>query len=173
MIGSYTKFPKERHNSIRGEFAAELYEWMSRDESIVLVVGDLGYGIFDCHFRDFPDRCFNVGAAEVAMMGIAVGLVLEGKKPFVYSITSFLINRPYETIRLYINHENIPVRLIGSGRDKDYHIDGWSHDCSDIKPIMDTFTNIEQYWPDLKAEIPMMVYKMVKNNVPTFISLKR
>ena len=162
-----------RHDSMRGWFAYELYQQMKNDEDIILVVGDLGYGVWDAVRDEMPDQFINTGAAEQAMMGIAVGLALEGKKPFVYSISSFLINRPYETIRLYINHESVPVRLIGSGRDKDYMHDGFSHDCSDLKPLLDTMTNITQWWPETKEEIPDLVKRMVSVDVPQFISLKR
>jgi len=102
---------KYRHNSMRGWFAYELYKQMARDERIWLVVGDLGYKAFDYIKRDFPDRFLNCGAAEQAMMGIATGLALNGKIPFVYSITAFLLYRPFETIRNYVNHEKIPVKL--------------------------------------------------------------
>lgn len=147
---------------------------MAENPNIWLVVGDLGYGIFDAHFKDFPDRCKNTGAAEVAMMGIAVGLALKGKIPFVYSITTFLLYRPFETIRLYLNHEKIPVKLVGSGRDKDYIHDGISHWSDDaLKVLRNCFPNIERYWPDTKEEIPQIVEEMINNNKPSFVSLRR
>ena len=107
------------------------------------------------------------------MMDIAVGLALEGKKPFVYSITPFLIYRPYETIRTYINHEKIPVRMIGSGRDKDYKHDGISHWSQDVRKILYPLTNIRQDYPINKEEIPKLVTSYVKDDVPTFLSLRR
>ena len=168
---------------MRGYFAYELYQAMKKDESIWLVVGDLGYKVFDHHFKDFPNRCINVGAAEQAMMGIAVGLALEGKKPFVYSITSFLLYRPFETIRNYVDHEKIAVRLVGSGRDKDYAHDGFSHWMEEAKDLFykqdfgarvpGIFGNIHSFWPDTKEEIPEIVKEMVKRDIPQFISLRR
>lgn len=161
------------HPSMRGQFSFELYKAMAKDNSIWLVVGDLGWGVFDAHFQDYPDRCINTGAAETAMMGIGVGLALEGKKPFCYSITTFLLYRPFETIKLYIDYEQIPARLIGSGRDHDYHIDGISHWADDAKDILNNFKNINSLWPDTKEEISDLVKKMVKEDKPSFISLRR
>lgn len=163
----------KRHDSMRGWFAYELYMQMLLDRDIWLIVGDLGYKVFDLHFRDFPDRTINTGAAEQAMMGIAVGLALEGKKPFVYSISTFLLRRPYETIKLYIDYEKIPVRLIGSGRDKDYVHDGISHWAGDDAQIMDGFPYIEPEWPETKEEIPALVDKMVKEDRPWYLNLRR
>ena len=146
---------------------------MEKNKDIWLIVGDLGYGWFDKIREDFKNRFINSGAAETTMMDIAVGLAIEGKIPFVYSITTFLLYRPFEVWRTYINHENIPVKLIGSGRDRDYHDDGFSHNATDIKQFIDLLTNIKQYWPEDKIYIPKIVEEMIGDNQPTFLSLRR
>lgn len=158
---------------MRRTFAEELYKHMEVNKDIWLVTGDLGYGMWDKIRDDFPDRFLNTGAAEHAMMDIAVGLALSGKIPFVYSITPFLIYRPFEVLRTYINHERIPVKMVGSGRDKDYAHDGISHWAEDVYPIMELFRNIEKLYPDSKESIPDMVGAMVDSKEPVFISLKR
>ena len=167
---------KDRHDSMRGWFAYELYQHMKKNKDIWLIVGDLGYKVWDQHFKDFPDRCINVGAAEQAMMGIAVGLALEDKIPIVYSISTFLLYRPFETIRNYINHEKIPVKMIGSGRDKDYLHDGISHWSMDDKKLFGTkkmFENIQPGWPEYKEDIPLIVKMMLTHKKPYYINLKR
>ena len=165
------------HQSQRGYFAYELHKFMQTDPDIWVVTGDLGYGMWDSIRNDFPERFLNVGAAEQVMMGVGVGLALEGKKPFIYSITTFLLYRPFETIRNYVNHEKIAVRLVGSGRDKDYAHDGISHWSSDVPKLFDSsnglLANIETLWPQEKKEIPKMVKQMVEENKPWFISLRR
>ncbi|MDE2590931.1 MAG: hypothetical protein KGL95_14845, partial [Patescibacteria group bacterium] len=103
--------------NMRARFAHELHKQMKKNPEIFVVTSDLGYKMWDSVRKDFPDRFINVGAAEQAMIGIGIGLSLAGKIPFIYSITSFLLYRPFETIRNYIHHEKIPVRLVGSGRD--------------------------------------------------------
>ena len=157
---------------MRKTFQETLLKEMQENKDIFLLVGDLGYKMFDSHFAAFPDRVINTGAAEQAMLDIAVGLAHDGKIPFTYTITPFYY-RAFETIRTYINHEKVPVKLLASGRDKDYAHDGWSHDASDIKPFLDQFKNIEQYWPIYKTNVPKMVKDMIKNKKPSFISLAR
>jgi len=163
----------KKHDSQRGWFAYELHKQMKKDKDIVLLCLDLGFGVFNDHFKDFPDRCFNLGASEQAGIGIAVGMALEGKKPFVYSIAPFLLYRPFEAIRNYIHYEKVPVCLVASGRGKDYLEDGYSHWSEEAKQVLDVLFNIEQYWPKTKEKIPAMVEKIIKSNKPSFISLRR
>lgn len=161
------------HPSQRGYFAYELYKQMAKNEDIWLICLDLGYGIFDHHIKDFPGRAISVGASEQAGMDIAVGLALKGKIPFVYSITPFLLRRPYETLKLYLDEEKIPVKLVGSGRDKDYMHDGPSHYATDAPELLKTLPNIKTFFPDTKEQVPQIVKQMVEEKTPAFISLKR
>ncbi len=164
------------HDSIRGWFAAALHDEMERDDKIRLIVADLGYGMFDSIRDDFPDRFHNTGASEQLAVGIGVGMALSGLKPFVYSITTFLLFRAFEWHRNYINHESIPVKLVGSGIGKDYKHDGISHQPSmtaEVLPILDMLPNIDRYFPHDKKLVPIMVQSMINNSTPSFICLRR
>lgn len=161
----------ELHPSQRGYFSGALYDAMKADDSIYLIIIDLGYKTFDRCFHDFPDRCINTGASEQAAMGIAVGLALSGKIPFIFTITSFFL-RCAETISLYIEHEKIPVRMVGAGRDDDYLHDGYSHFAYKAQEYIHSLKIAEGY-PETKEQVPDIIKFMVENNVPSFISLKR
>jgi len=166
--------PKETwYPAQRGYLPNVLYNEMIKNKKIWLVTCDLGYKQFDNIKRDFPDRFIDCGAAEQAAMGIAVGLALKGKIPFIYSMTNFVLYRPFEWIRNYVDHESLPVKIIGSGRDKDYSVDSFTHECCDAKYVMDGFKNIVQFWPMDKEEIEDIVKEMIRNKKPSFISLKR
>src|SRR5579859_4444651 len=102
--------------NMRAHFAQVLEKEMRHNSKIWIVTGDLGYKLWDNVRLKYPDRFINVGAAEQAMVGVGVGLALSGQIPFLYSITPFLLYRPFETLRNYVHYEKIPVKLIGSGR---------------------------------------------------------
>ena len=164
---------KELHPSQRGYFAGALYDAMKADDSIYLIIIDLGYKTFDRCFHDFPDRCINTGASEQAAMGIAVGLSLENKRPFVYTITSFFL-RCAETISLYVDHEKVPVRICGAGRDDDYETDGFTHFAYEAQKFIRALPEgMQEYYPESKEIVPDIIKEMVAHNVPSFISLKR
>jgi len=105
------------------------------------------------------------------MIGMAVGMSYEGWIPICYSITPFVLYRPFEFIRNYLNHEGANVKLVGGGRDKDYHTLGFSHQAEDDVEIMKTLKNIQVFKPD---EISYEnVTEFLYNNVPSYINLIR
>lgn len=164
---------KNTKKYMRKEFIDEIHQIMKEDKDVYFLTGDLGFGYLDKIKEDFPDRFINVGASEQTMIGMAVGLALEGKIPFVYSITTFLINRPFEWIRNYINHEKIQVKLVGVGRDKEYEHDEFSHFATDSQSILNLFENILQYWPDDGEGARLAARSMYANKLPSFVSLRR
>lgn len=165
--------PIKPHDSQRGYFSWHLYDLMQGHPEIILLTADLGFGQFDAIRDDLPLQFYNVGASEQACLDIAVGLALSGKIPVVYSITPFLIFRAFETIRNYIDHESIPVKLVGGGRDYDYGHDGFSHHAYDVKPHLDLLSNIHQYWPKEKGDVGTQLEYMLFNDKPSFMSLTR
>lgn len=159
---------------MRKLFAELLKEQMVVNPDIYLITGDLGFGLFDDIRDSFPDRFYNTGSAEQLAVGLSVGLALNGKLPVVYSITPFLLYRPFEFIRNYVNHESIPVKLVGSGRDQDYAHDGFSHWASDDREILAAaFKNVRGYWPNSKQELSDMFFGFMYDNKPNYLNLSR
>lgn len=158
---------------MRKTFAKLLYDKMAKDKNIYVLTADLGYMMWDDIKRDFPDRFYNCGSAEQLMISMAVGMTYEGKIPVCYSITPFLLCRPFEMIRNYINDERAPVKLVGCGRDNEYLDNGFSHWAYDDKEIMDIFDNIEVFIPELKSEVSSMINKFLYENRPGYMNLSK
>lgn len=158
---------------MRSTFFNELFLHMLKNPDIILIVGGLGYGGIEKIKKEFPNRFYNFESAEQAIIMSACGLVAVEKIPVVYSITPFIIFRPIEMLRNYVNNENIPIKIVGSGRDFDYRKDNISHWSHDVKFHLDLFSNIKQYWPKTKEEILPLIDEFINNNQPCFLSLKR
>ena len=158
---------------MRKDFAKLLLTEMRLNTNVYLITGDLGYGLWDDIRDEFPDRFYNVGSSEMAMMGIGIGLAMDNKIPYVYSITPFAIYRPFEMIRNYLEHENIPVNIIGGGRDDDYGYLGFSHWSKDDKRIMNCFDKIKSYHPNTNEELEYCFHQTLDKKFPIYINLKR
>ena len=154
---------------MRRSFGKIICELADKDDKIYLLVGDIGYRIFD-EFRDrHPDRFINIGVCEQSMIGVSSGMALEGLKPWVYTITPFLIERPFEQIKLDIDQQNVNVKLVGFA---DYPTLGPTHSELDAKALMQLLTNIVCFYPEDGVQTEKAVLEAYKRDNPVFISLK-
>jgi transketolase len=155
---------------MRTEFGKTMVELARNDQKVILIMGDIGYRIFDEFKKEFPDRLLNFGICEQSMISAASGMALEGLKPYVFTITPFLIERPFEQIKLDIDQQNVNVKLIGYA---DYPTQGLTHAELDAKKLMSMFKNIISYFPKNSKETRDALWNSYKSNNPAFISLKK
>ena len=146
---------------------------MVENQNIITLTADLGFGLLDQIQNSFPDRFYNVGAAEQLMIGVGIGLAENGKIPVCYSMSSFLLYRPFEFLRNYVNEERVPVKLIGSGRDKDYSHDGFTHWAHDDEQVLAALPNIKIYKPTSIEELEMIWQDFINNKEPAYLNLTR
>jgi len=154
---------------LRRRFGKVITELADRDENIIVLVGDIGYRVFDQFREKYPDRFINLGICEQSMIGVSAGMALEGLKPWVYTITPFLIERPFEQVKLDIDQQNVNVKLIGFA---DYPTLGPTHRELDAEKLTQLFTNITSFFPRDGDETQSMMYEAYEKNGPAFISLK-
>ena len=100
---------------MRDSFIEKLFEFTQLDERVMLLTGDLGFGVLDNYAKNFPKNYLNCGVAEQNMASIATGLALQGKIPFTYSIGNFPTLRCLEQIRNDIAYHDLPVKTVCIG----------------------------------------------------------
>ena len=154
---------------MRRKFGYLINKIAEKDKKVVLLVGDIGYGIFDDFRKNHPKRFFNMGICEQSLIGVASGMALEGLKPWVYTITPFLIERPFEQIKLDINQQKANVKLVGFA---DYPNLGPTHSELNAKKLMSLFKNIKSFYPKNSEETKKFTFQSYKSDKPCFISLK-
>ena len=154
---------------MRKTFKEILIEHALMDEKIVFLTGDLGFEFNE--FKDkFPHRYFNMGVCEQTMIGSASGMALEGLKPFIYSITPFLLERPFEQIKIDIDHQKANVVLVGYA---DYPGMGPTHAELDWKTISPLFKNTKFYFPETKQDVINAIRDTQTYNGPAVLILKK
>ena len=158
---------------MRTMFSELLYQNMEKDDRIYILMADLGYKTWERFEERFPNRTIRLGASEQLMLGIATGLALDGKIPVVHAITPFLICRPYEWIRNYVNHQNLPIKLAASGRDKDYLDSGFTHWGVDDMELLSPFKNITIMKPTDKLGLASSMHEFLYSKSPCYMNLTR
>jgi transketolase len=155
---------------MRKEFGKFMTELAEKDERVILVTGDIGYGIFDDFRKTYSDRFLNIGICEQSMISVAAGMSLEGLKPWVYTITPFLIERPFEQIKLDIDQQKANVKLVGYA---DYPNQGPTHRELDGEGLMRLLQNTRSFFPKSTEEARKAFEESYALVGPAFVSLKK
>lgn len=132
---------------MRNTFVSILCEIADRDKDIVLMTGDLGFGVLTKYWEQYPDRFINAGIAEQNMTSVAAGMALEGKKVFTYSIANFPTLRCLEQIRNDAAYHNANVKVVSIGAGFAYGGAGMSHHATEDLAIMRALPNVTVFSP--------------------------
>jgi len=154
---------------MRKAFGETIVELAVKDENIILISGDVEHEM-EIFKKKFPERYINIGLCEQSMITIAASMALEGLRPFVYSITPFLIERPFEQIKIDIDEHNLPVILIGYA---DYPTHGPTHRPLNAEKLVSIFKNIQGYFPKSSEETKKNILDSYNSKKPAIISMKR
>jgi len=158
---------------VRQEFVTALCDVARRDERLVFLTADLGFGVVEAFRDEFPARFFNVGVAEQAMVGMATGLASEGMVPYCYSIAPFVALRAFEFVRNGPVVHGLPVRLVGIGAGMDYGPDGISHYAIDDLAVMRCQPGLLTWSPADGTEITKDLPDIHRYSGPAYIRLTR
>jgi len=132
---------------MRDVFIKRLSEICETNSDIILLTGDLGFGVLNDFRERFPKQFLNVGVAEQNMTGLATGLGLAGKTTFTYSIGNFCTLRCLEQIRNDACYHEANVNIISVGGGFSYGSLGYSHHATEDLSIMRALPNIRVFSP--------------------------
>jgi transketolase len=112
---------------MRTVFADTVTDALDLDPRLAVVTADISATAFDGARARHPGRVINVGIREQAMIGVAGGLALTGLRPVVHSYTPFLVERPFEQIKLDLGHQDVGAVLVSIGGSYDDPAIGRTH----------------------------------------------
>ncbi len=137
---------------MRDAFVRILMEEMAADDRIVLITGDLGFGVLQPVWDRYPGRILNAGIAEQGMIGMAAGLASTGRIVLVYSIGNFPTIRPLEQIRNDCAYPGANVKVVCVGGGFVYGSLGMSHHATEDMAVMRALPGVTCFAPGDPAE---------------------
>ncbi len=158
---------------MRDGFIKVLTEVAKNNPEVMFLTGDLGFKIFDNFITQCPKQFLNVGVAEQSMLGVAMGMSLEGRRVLVYSIANFHIFRALEQIRNDVCYHEADVKIVSTGGGFGYGTAGMSHHATEDLSIMRALPHMTVLTPGDAWEAIGATQFMLNNKGPFYLSLEK
>ncbi|MBW4720059.1 transketolase family protein [Saccharothrix obliqua] len=151
---------------MRQVFADTVREAMAEDPRVVVVLAEISRDVFGEH-----PRVINVGIREQAMVGVGGGLALSGLRPVVHSYAPFLVERPFEQIKLDFGHQDVGGVLVSIGGSYDDPVWGRTHQAPGDVALIDTLPGWRVHVPGHPAEVGPVVRAALAGDDRVYIRL--
>jgi transketolase len=155
--------------TMRRRFASVTNELLNTDPRTAVALADIGARDFDV--QRHPDRVINVGIREQSLIGITSGLALSGLRPIAHSYTPFLIERPFEQIKLDLSHQNLGAILVSIGASFDAASSGRTHQSPGDVSLMATLPGWTIHVPGHPNEVETMLRRAAVGEDRVYIRL--
>ena len=129
----------------RDAFIEEVKKRLETDKDIYFLSADFGAAALDSLREMYPDNFVHCGISEKAMLDIATGLALQGKKVFCYAMAPFISLRAIEQIKCGPSMMNLPIAILSVGIGIGYADAGPTHYITEDFACMRSIINLNVY----------------------------
>jgi len=158
---------------MRDAFIRTLTTLAARDPRIVLITGDLGFGVLTDYAERFPDQFINAGVAEQNMTMLACGMALEGARAYTYSIANFTTLRCLEQLRNDVCYHEADVTAVSVGGGFSYGQLGMSHFATEDLAILRALPNMAVVAPSDPWSAAVLTEALHARGGPAYLRLDK
>jgi len=156
---------------MRDTFVKTLLKEARKDSNIILMTGDLGFGVLDEFQKELPAQFINSGVNEQTMRGLAGGYASTGKRVFVYSIGNFPTLRCLEQIRNDVCLMNNSVVVVSVGAGYAYGSQGYTHHALEDIAVLRALPNMDVIVPADPHEVIGITQLLTTTKNPSYLRL--
>jgi transketolase len=158
-------------DTMRERFASVTARLLDENPLLAVVLADITTEDFGQAMRRHPDRVINLGIREQLLISVTGGLALAGLRPVAHTFASFLVERPFEQIKLDLSHQGVGAVLVSAGASYDYPPSGRTHQAPGDVALLDTLPGWTVHVPGHPEEAERMVRSAVADQGPVYIRL--
>ncbi|MFJ1865769.1 transketolase family protein [Streptomyces sp. NPDC088097] len=125
-------------DTMRERFVSVTSRLLDDDPRLALVLAEITMDAFRPAERRHPDRVINVGIREQLLVGVGGGLALTGLRPVLHTFASFLVERPFEQLKLDFGHQGTGGVLVSAAASHDWPAGGFTHMAPGDVALLDT-----------------------------------
>lgn len=160
--------------AVREAFGKSLVEVGKENKDVVVLDADLATSSkVDYFAKEFPSRYFQMGVAEQNMMGVAAGLSLMGKIPFVSTFGVFASKRACDQVSISIAYPKLNVKIVGAYSGILSGNNGATHQSIEDTAIMRAMPNMVVIDAADDIEMAMVVREIIRYEGPVYLRVTR
>ncbi|MGW4229929.1 transketolase family protein [Streptomyces sp. NPDC004980] len=158
-------------DTMRDRFIATTSQLLDEDPRLALVLAEISRDGFDGAARAHPDRVINVGIREQLLIGAGAGLALTGMRPVMHTFASFLVERPFEQVKLDLGHQGVGGVLVSAGASYDWPAGGFTHMSPGDVALLDTLDDWTVHVPGHPDEAEALLRQAVASDGRVYVRL--
>ncbi|MEU0126754.1 transketolase [Streptomyces sp. NPDC006289] len=158
-------------DTMRDRFIATTTQLLEEDPRLALVLAEVSRDGFDGAERAHPDRVVNVGIREQLLIGAGAGMALTGLRPLMHTFASFLVERPFEQVKLDLGHQGVGGVLVSAGGSYDWPAGGFTHMSPGDVALLDTLDDWTVHVPGHPDEAEALVRQAAAGDGRVYVRL--
>ncbi|MFF2535829.1 transketolase family protein [Streptomyces cyaneofuscatus] len=158
-------------DTMRDRFIAITSQLLAEEPRLAVVLADISADGFAPARRAHPDRVINVGIREQLLIGAGAGMALTGMRPIVHTFASFLVERPFEQVKLDFGHQGVGGILVSAGGSYDWPAGGFTHMAPGDVALLDTLEGWTVHVPGHPDEAEALLREAVDGDDRVYVRL--
>jgi transketolase len=157
--------------SLRDRFGEVVDELLDSDPRIAVVLADIGVDRLRRAATRHPARVVNVGIREQLLIGVTAGLAAAGLRPIAHTYAPFLVQRPFEQVKLDLGHQGLGAVLVSVGASYDWAEGGRTHQAPEDVPLVASLPDWTIHVPGHAEELEPLLREAVLGDDRVYIRL--
>lgn len=150
------------------EYEKILSQFIEKDDSLMVLTAENRAPLRNLAEK-IGDRFLDTGITEQAMIGIAAGLALRGRRPVVHALAAFLTMRAFEFIRTDVGIGQLPVKLVGWVPGILSDANGPTHQAIEDVALMRGIPGMQVFCPSDIQDLVIGLPQVIESKYPTYI----
>lgn len=159
--------------NMREQFISTTIDLVEKDERVSVLLGGISVASFESITRKYPNRAFDAGICEQAIVGTAAGMSIAGMIPIIHTIAPFLVERAYEQLKIDFGYQKQRGMFITTGASLDYSSFGATHQCPADVNVLSQIPGMQIIVPGTSSELDRLFRQTYDNDYPTYIRTSR
>ena len=160
--------------ALRDAYSHALVELGRKRPDVVVLDADLALSTKTKRFGTvYPDRFFDIGIAELNLMGVAAGLATAGKTVFASTFATFAAGQPYNVIRQSIAYAKLNVKIVATHAGLSVGGDGATHQMLEDLSLMRGLPNMRVFAPADGPEMESCIMAIAEVHGPCYVRCGR